>query len=66
MKFEDKIRRIDEISEILDEGNVSLEQMTKLYEEGLSLASDCRKYLEKVELKIIDITNKFTEAEDEN
>ncbi|MBE2189059.1 MAG: exodeoxyribonuclease VII small subunit [Desulfobulbaceae bacterium] len=66
MKFEDKIKRIDEISEILDEGNVSLDEMTKLYEEGLSLASDCRKYLEKAELKIIDITNKFAETEDEN
>lgn len=66
MNFEDKIKRIDEISEILDEGNVSLEQMTILYEEGLSLAAECRTYLEQAELKIIDITQKYAEAEDEN
>lgn len=62
MTFEDKIIRIDEIAALLDEGKLSLDEMTKLYEEGLKLAAECREYIEKAELKIIDITNKYTET----
>ncbi len=61
MIFEEKIKRIDQIAGLLDEGNLSLDEMTNLYEEGLKLAAECREYIEKAELKIIDITNKYSE-----
>jgi len=63
MTFEEKIKRIDQIAGLLDAGNLTLDDMTVLYEEGLKLAHECREYIEKAELKIIDITKKYSEPD---
>ncbi|MBX3042587.1 MAG: exodeoxyribonuclease VII small subunit [Candidatus Kapabacteria bacterium] len=54
--FEGKIRRIEEIIDALDEGEVPIEEMLKIYEEGMKLTSECKDFLSKAELKIIDIS----------
>lgn len=59
MKFEDKLKRIDEIVNILDSGEENIENMLKLYEEGMGLASESRKFLDAAEQKIIDISKKY-------
>jgi exodeoxyribonuclease VII small subunit len=56
MTFEEKIRNLEEIVEILDEGEAPLEELMKQYEKGMALARDCRAFLEKAEQKVIDIT----------
>lgn len=63
MKFEDKLKRIEEIVDILDSGEESIENMLKLYEEGMQLASESRKFLDNVEQKIIDISKKIEISE---
>ncbi len=55
--FEEQMNRLEEIVDILDEGNASLEEMLKIYEEGMTLASVMREFLEKAEQKIIDISS---------
>lgn len=59
MSFETKIERLDIIVQTLDEGNVPLDTMLELYEEGMNLAQQCREYLEKAEQKIEIIEKKI-------
>jgi exodeoxyribonuclease VII small subunit len=58
ISFETKIERLDIIVQTLDEGNVPLDTMLELYEEGMNLAQQCREYLEKAEQKIEIIEKK--------
>lgn len=58
ISFEDKINKLEEIVEILNEGSEPLDTLISKFEEGMELAEECRKYLENAEQKIIDITNK--------
>jgi exodeoxyribonuclease VII small subunit len=60
-KFEDKLKRLEEIAEMLDGSDISLEEMLKIYEEGTVLVKDCREFLEKAEQRIIDITKSESE-----
>lgn len=52
LSFEQQMQRLEEIVEILDDGEVALEQMLALYEEGMQRSQYCREYLEKAEQKI--------------
>ena len=62
--IEKDIKRLEEISELLDKGT-NLDESLKLYEEGCKLAKNCLKELEKAKGKIIMIKKEFTEK-DEN
>jgi len=61
--FEDKLKRLQEIVNMLDQGNVSLNQAIKLYEEGMELAVELRKILDEAELKIIQLNAKYQSSE---
>ncbi|MEA2104043.1 MAG: exodeoxyribonuclease VII small subunit [Candidatus Cloacimonadota bacterium] len=52
IKFEDSIKRLQEIVEKLEEGNIDMDESIQLYEEGIGLANSCSKKLEKIENKI--------------
>jgi len=58
LSFEQQLNRLEEIVAILDEGNIPLDEMLKIYEEGMNLASEMKNYLEKAEQKVIDISKK--------
>ncbi len=55
MKFEEALKRIEEIVEALEQGDVSLDNSLKLYEEGQSLIKFCREKLTKVEEKVKEL-----------
>lgn len=55
MTFEMAASRLDEIVDKLQNGNLSLEEMIKLYEEGTALASKCAKALEKAQIRISEL-----------
>lgn len=48
--FEDSLRRLEEIVQRLEQGDVPLEQAMHLYEEGLALSRDCAGKLKSAEL----------------
>jgi exodeoxyribonuclease VII small subunit len=50
--FEESLNRLQEISELLDSEDVSLEDSIKLYEEGIRLSKECYSILDKAELKV--------------
>jgi exodeoxyribonuclease VII small subunit len=52
VKFEDGIKRLEEIVGILDEGEVSLDEALNLFKEGLLLTKDLSKRLDEIEKKV--------------
>lgn len=56
--FEDKVKRIREITEQMQEEDIGLEDSLKLFEEGTALIRECQDYLSKAELKVRKIMNK--------
>ena len=55
MKLEESMKRLEEITEILNSGDKSLDECLKLYEEGVKLAKTCLDSLEKTKGKITEI-----------
>lgn len=56
VNFEKSMQRLEEIVDQLENGNVSLEESMKLFEEGTKLTALCYDALKKAEQKIIDIS----------
>ena len=52
LKFEDCLTRLEQIVTALEGGNLSLEESLKVYEEGVSLARHCARYLDDAERRI--------------
>ncbi len=57
LNYEKAVERLEEIVDKLENGNLPLEDMMKLYEEGTVLAANCAKSLEAAELKITELTS---------
>ncbi|MBK6678860.1 MAG: exodeoxyribonuclease VII small subunit [Ignavibacteriales bacterium] len=57
--FKIKLERIEEISELLEDQDLDLEQAIKLYEEGMILSQECLKSLQAAEVKITELKNSF-------
>lgn len=64
MTFEEKLSRIEEIVQLLNSGNESLEKQIQIYEEGIKLINECREFLQTAEKKVINI-NSATKIKDE-
>ncbi|RMF61428.1 MAG: exodeoxyribonuclease VII small subunit [Calditrichaeota bacterium] len=50
--FESAMKRLEEIVSALEQGNLTLEQSLKMYEEGVELTKFCSSKLEEAESKI--------------
>ena len=55
LKFEDKMKRLQEIVELLDDDNTDLDKSIELYKEGLDLSKDLKKQLTSYESQIEEI-----------
>lgn len=55
--FEESLKRLQVISELLENDDVSLEESIKLYEEGIKLSKECFNTLEKAELKVEELNS---------
>ena len=61
MSFEEDLKRMEEITQLLKDPNTGLEKSVELYEEGNKLASKLSKTLDSIQRKIEKVT-----TEDEN
>ncbi|MDR0404341.1 MAG: exodeoxyribonuclease VII small subunit [Oscillospiraceae bacterium] len=52
MKFEENMKRLEEIAVLLEKGDTPIEELIKLYEEGSKLAAQCYSVLKKSEQKV--------------
>lgn len=66
ISFENAMERLEEIANLLENGDFSLEESLKLYEEGIKLINICNSKLEKVESSIKIILNKDGELVEED
>lgn len=52
LKFEDAMKRLEEIVQGLESGDLTLEGSLKVFEEGMALIKFCSKKIEEVEKKV--------------
>jgi exodeoxyribonuclease VII small subunit len=58
MTFEEAMKRLEEIVEVLSSQKINLDSMIELYEEGNALKEHCAKRLEEAKMKIETISFK--------
>ncbi len=63
INFEKSLAKLEDITKKLEKGNLTLDEMIKLYTEGTELAGACNKALEEAQLKISKLNK---ESADEN
>lgn len=52
VNFEKSITELENIVKTLESGNLSLDEMIKLFERGMKLSASCNKLLDEAEIKI--------------
>ena len=52
LTFEDNLKKLEEIVEQLESGEIDLEKSVELYEQGMLIKNNCELKLKKVELQI--------------
>lgn len=57
MDFEGSLKRLEEIVNILQQGNLSLEESVRLFEEGIRLSNFCRESLLKARMRVDVLIN---------
>ncbi len=50
--FEDKLARLEEITQLLENTDLDLEKSVSLFEEGVALSKECLSILDESELKV--------------
>lgn len=64
MKFEDKVKELEEIVSTLENGDVSLDDSINKYTEAMKLVKECDDELKNIEEKVNKIVNENGELED--
>jgi exodeoxyribonuclease VII small subunit len=62
--FEEKLERLEEISEQMQKGGIPLEQAVELFEEGIKISKGLEKELSKIERRIEILVNSPDAPED--
>ena len=52
VNFEASLQKLKKIIEKLEDGDISLEESVKSFEEGIGLVKECQKQLSQAELKV--------------
>lgn len=55
LKFEDKMKRLQEIVDLLDSSDIELDKSISLYKEGLELSKELKEQLNAYEEKIEEL-----------
>lgn len=56
MKFEDNLRRLEELVDRMESGELKLDESIRAFEEGRKLVDACSKELESIRLRIEKVT----------
>ena len=63
LSYEDAFNRLQKITELLENGNVTLDDSIKYYEQGILLKNFCEKKLKDAEMKIKNVLDKTKNSE---
>lgn len=61
MKFEEKLKSLEELVRRMESGKLGIDEMISSFEKGRKLADECQKELESIRLKIEKVTGDGTE-----
>ena len=66
LTFEENLKKLEDIVEQLESGEIDLERSVELYEKGMILKNNCEEKLKKVEIQIkkIKVENNQIKKED--
>lgn len=64
--FEEKLKRLELITDQLENNGPGLEQSIELFEEGVKLSKECISILEKAELKISSLQKQLNNISTED
>lgn len=64
INYEKSINRLEEIVALLEKGEVSLDEMIKLYTEGTKIVKSCSESLENARTKLIKISREGEENDE--
>ncbi len=64
LKFEEAMQRLTGVVDKLESGEGSLDEMIRLYEEGMRLVRACEKQLDAYEATITKLTKSLGEPDD--
>ncbi|WP_243122976.1 exodeoxyribonuclease VII small subunit [Criibacterium bergeronii] len=53
--FENKMNRLQEVATKLKSQDITLDEASKLYEEGVKLSKQCKEYIDEKELLIKNV-----------
>ena len=62
MTFEQAMERLEQISKILSENQLSIDESLELYAEGAKLINFCSEKLQSASIKIEEINSKIDEG----
>jgi|TARA_B100000287_G_scaffold396182_3_gene411620 exodeoxyribonuclease VII small subunit len=65
LEFEEAFERLNKIIDLIDEGDISLDDSIKYYEVGILLKNHCERKLKDAELKIKKVVDNKVEDADE-
>ncbi|MEE2695090.1 MAG: exodeoxyribonuclease VII small subunit [Pseudomonadota bacterium] len=57
LSYEDAFNRLTKIIKLLEDGEISLDESIKYYEQGIELKNYCEKKLKNAEMKIKKVLN---------
>ena len=66
INFEDAMKRLEEIANELEKGDLTLDESVKKFEDGVSLSKKCNEFLDNAEKKITMLINNGEEIKEEN
>jgi exodeoxyribonuclease VII small subunit len=64
-KFEERLSRLEDLSEKLRDGDILIEEATAYFEEGIALAKGLEKDLSRIERKVEILVNEPEEPDEE-
>ena len=62
--FEERLARLEEINETINDGSIPLEEAVACFEEGIAIAKGLEKELAKIERKVEILVNQPDSEED--
>lgn len=66
LNFEEAMKQLEEIANVLENGNLSLDESVNKFEEGIKLSKKCNDFLDQAEKKITMLINDGEEIKEEN
>ncbi len=57
MRFEEKLESLEKLTLQMEEGKLGLEELLKVYEQGLNLAGNLKKELEEAQVQLMELKN---------